>query len=65
MLDAFISAGGQVANPAVLAAIALALPLGLIVGLLPGLSGLSAFAFLIPFTFGMSPLVGLAFLLAS
>jgi TctA family transporter len=65
VLDAFISAGGQVANPAVLAAIALALPLGLIVGLLPGLSGLSAFAFLIPFTFGMSPLIGLAFLLAS
>jgi TctA family transporter len=65
MLDAFLSAAGQIANPAVLLAMALALPVGLIVGLLPGLSGLSAFAFLIPFTFGMSPLVGLAFLLAS
>jgi TctA family transporter len=65
MIEAFLSASGQVFNPAVLAAMALALPIGLVVGLLPGLSGLSAFAFLIPFTFGMSPLVGLAFLLAS
>jgi TctA family transporter len=65
MIEAFLSAGGQVLDPAVLAVMALALPIGLVVGLLPGLSGLSAFAFLIPFTFGMSPLVGLAFLLAS
>ena len=43
----------------------LGLPLGVIIGLLPGLSGITAFAFLIPFTFGMSPLVGIAFLLAS
>ena len=43
----------------------LGLPLGVVIGLLPGLSGITAFAFLIPFTFGMSPLVGLAFLLAS
>jgi putative tricarboxylic transport membrane protein len=43
----------------------LGLPLGVIIGLLPGLSGITAFAFLIPFTFGMSPIVGLAFLLSS
>jgi TctA family transporter len=49
----------------VLAAMLLGLPLGVVIGLLPGLSGITAFAFLIPFTFGMSPLVGLAFLLAS
>lgn len=65
MLDALLSAGAQIAQPAVLLTMALALPIGLVVGLLPGLSGLSAFAFLIPFTFGMSPLVGLCFLLAS
>jgi putative tricarboxylic transport membrane protein len=65
MLDAFLSAGGQILQPAVLIAMAIALPVGLIVGLLPGLSGLSALAFLIPFTFGMHPLVGLGFLLAS
>jgi putative tricarboxylic transport membrane protein len=65
MLDAFLSAAGQLLNPLVLGAMLLGLPLGLVVGLLPGLSGITAFAFLIPFTFGMSPLVGLAFLLTS
>lgn len=65
MFEAFLSAGGQIFQPAVLAAMAFALPVGLIVGLLPGISGISALAFLIPFTFGMEPLVGLAFLLAS
>ena len=65
MLDAFLSAGGQVFHPTVLAAMLLALPIGLFVGLLPGISGISALAFLIPFTFGMEPLVGLAFLLGS
>ena len=65
MLDAFLSAGGLVFQPAVLLAMALALPIGIVVGLLPGLSGITALAFLIPFTFGMDPLVGLAFLLAS
>ncbi|HEY4635359.1 MAG TPA: tripartite tricarboxylate transporter permease, partial [Rhodospirillales bacterium] len=52
-------------NPVVIGAMLIALPIGVVVGLLPGLSGLTAFAFLIPFTFGASPLVGLAFLLAS
>jgi TctA family transporter len=65
MLDAFLSATAQILQPAVLGAMAIALPIGVIVGLLPGISGISAFAFLIPFTFGMHPLVGLGFLLAS
>jgi putative tricarboxylic transport membrane protein len=65
MLEAFASAVGQVASPAVLGVMLLGLPLGLIIGLLPGLSGITAFAFLIPFTFGMQPLIGLAFLLAA
>jgi len=65
MLDAFLSAAGQLLNPVVIGAMLLGLPLGLIIGLLPGLSGITAIAFLIPFTFGMQPLVGLAFLLAA
>jgi putative tricarboxylic transport membrane protein len=65
MLHAFVSAAGQLVTPTVLGAMLLGLPLGLIIGLLPGLSGVTAFAFLIPFTFGMSPLVGLSFLLAA
>jgi putative tricarboxylic transport membrane protein len=65
MLDAFVGAAGQLLHPAVLGAMLLGLPLGLVIGLLPGLSGITAFAFLIPFTFGMQPLIGLAFLLAA
>jgi TctA family transporter len=65
MLDAFLSAAAQLLNPVVLGAMLLALPLGVVIGLLPGLSGITALAFLIPFTFGMPPLVGLAFLLAA
>jgi TctA family transporter len=65
MLEAILSAGRQVIDPVVIATMLLALPLGLIIGLLPGLSGITAFAFLIPFTFGMQPLLGLAFLLAA
>jgi TctA family transporter len=65
MIEAFASAVAQVTSPAVLGAMLLGLPLGLVIGLLPGLSGITAFAFLIPFTFGMQPLMGLAFLLAA
>jgi TctA family transporter len=65
MLEAIGSGLTQVFNPIVIGAMLFGLPLGLIIGLLPGLSGITAFAFLIPFTFGMSPMVGLAFLLAA
>lgn len=65
MLEAIGSGLVQVVNPVVVGAMVLGLPLGLIIGLLPGLSGITAFAFLIPFTFGMSPVVGLAFLLSA
>jgi TctA family transporter len=65
MLDAFVSAGAQLAQPAVLLAMLVGLPVGIVFGLLPGLSGITAFAFLIPFTFGMEPFTALAFLLAA
>ncbi|OGA13112.1 MAG: hypothetical protein A3G25_18725 [Betaproteobacteria bacterium RIFCSPLOWO2_12_FULL_63_13] len=42
-----------------------AIPFGLIFGIVPGLSGLSALAILLPFTYGMEPLPGLALLLAA
>jgi len=38
--------------------------LGLVVGILPGIGGGGAMALLIPFTFGMSPAHGIAFLMA-
>lgn len=42
-----------------------AIPFGLIFGVVPGLSGLSALAILLPFAYGMEPLPGLALLLAA
>jgi putative tricarboxylic transport membrane protein len=65
MFEAFVSAAGQLGQPVVLGAMLLGLPLGLVIGLLPGLSGITAFTFLIPFTFGMDPVTGLAFMLSA
>lgn len=52
-------------DPTVLLLVALAVPVGLVMGVLPGLSGLSALALLLPFVYGLQPMPGLAFLLAA
>lgn len=65
MWDALISAGNQALQPGVVWAVASALPVGLLFGLLPGLSGLTAMAVLIPFVYGMEGFAGLAFLLTA
>ncbi|HEX2256643.1 MAG TPA: tripartite tricarboxylate transporter permease [Afifellaceae bacterium] len=65
MWEAMLSAFGAVAQPGVIWAVASALPVGLLFGLLPGLSGLTALAVLIPFVYGMDGLQGLAFLLTA
>lgn len=49
----------------VLVAMAIAIPIGLVFGILPGLSGITALAVLLPFVYGMEPLAGLAFLLSA
>jgi TctA family transporter len=49
----------------VVLAVAAALPIGLLFGILPGLSGLTALAMLIPFIYGMDGMEGLAFLLTA
>src|SRR5665647_3485838 len=41
----------------------MAIPIGLIVGIIPGMGGNMGLALLIPFTFGMEPVAGLALLL--
>lgn len=65
MLEALLAGAARLADPAVIGAMLLALPVGIVVGLLPGLTGIAAFSFLIPLTFGASPVAGLAFLLAA
>lgn len=51
-------------DPGILALIALGVPIGLVVGIIPGISGLTALALLLPVTYGMDPLAGLVFLVA-
>ncbi len=41
----------------------LAIPIGLVFGIIPGMGGNMGLALLIPFTFGMQPIAGFAFLL--
>jgi len=41
----------------------MAIPIGLIIGIIPGMGGNMGLALLIPFTFGMEPVAGLALLL--
>jgi TctA family transporter len=50
--------------PTLLAALA-GLSIGLVCGVLPGLSGLSTLAILLPFIYGLDPLTGVGFLLAA
>lgn len=60
-----MSGAADAFNAQVLLAILAGVPVGLIGGLLPGVTGITTLALLIPFTFGMDPLPGLAFLLSA
>jgi len=55
----------RVMRPDLLLIMLAAIPFGLIFGLVPGLSGLTALAILLPFIYGMQPLQGLALLLSA
>jgi putative tricarboxylic transport membrane protein len=61
MLKGFLS----IFDPHVLPYIFMGIPAGLIVGFLPGLSGVTALAILMPLIYGMEPVKGLSFLLAA
>jgi TctA family transporter len=50
--------------PRVIGLVLLAVPIGLVFGILPGLGGLTAIAILPPVVYGMGPVSALAFLLA-
>jgi len=65
MLDAVAGGIALFFDPTVLLLMLVAVPVGLVMGVLPGLSGLSALALLLPFVYGMEPMAGLAFLLAA
>lgn len=60
MTEFFLPALSALMDPAVLFSITAGTIVGIIVGAMPGLTATMAVALLIPVTFGMSPLVGLA-----
>ena len=64
-LDLLWSGFERILRPDVLIVMLAAIPFGLLFGLVPGLSGLTALALLMPFIFGMDPLPGLALLLSA
>lgn len=63
MLDIIGSALSQVLQPATLLILLLGIGIGFLVGILPGLGGAVTLALMLPFTFGMEPVQGFAFLL--
>lgn len=62
-LDAIGSGLSQVLQPETLAIMLLGIGIGFVVGILPGLGGAVTLALMLPFTFGMEPVQGFAFLL--
>jgi putative tricarboxylic transport membrane protein len=63
MLEAIASGLAAVLQPATLAIMLLGILIGFLVGILPGLGGAVTLAIMLPFTFGMEPVQGFAFLL--
>jgi len=64
MVEALMQGLAGLIQPSVLLYMTVAVVLGLIFGLIPGLSGMTFLALMIPFTFGMEPLTAITFLLA-
>lgn len=63
MLEAMLSGLLQVLSPQALGFMLLGVPIGLLIGAIPGLGGNLGLALLIPFTFGLDPIPGFALLL--
>lgn len=65
ILDAFITGFGVVSQPTNFLLIFLAVIFGMIMGAVPGLGGVVTIALLIPFTFGMEPVVAFMIMTAA
>lgn len=63
MLEAALEAAGNIANLQYLGWIALGTLVGLVVGVIPGLGGVTGMSLLLPFIFGMDAYTGLALLM--
>lgn len=65
ILEAFVVGFGTVSQPTNFLLIVLAVVFGLIMGVVPGLGGVVTIALLIPFTFGMEPVVAFMIMAAA
>ena len=63
MADILVEALLSMATPAHLMFLSLGTILGLVVGILPGLGGIAGLSLLLPFMFGMDPILGLALMI--
>ncbi|WP_158738037.1 tripartite tricarboxylate transporter permease [Alteribacillus sp. YIM 98480] len=63
MFESAIEALSMVLDPSRILFMCLGIGLGIVVGLLPGLSGTVGMSLLLPFVFGMDPFVGMALLI--
>lgn len=61
MVEALISSAETLSNPGVLGIILLGTIIGIIFGILPGLSGIQGLALMMPFTFGWEPVTAMFF----
>ncbi|MGR3435960.1 MAG: tripartite tricarboxylate transporter permease [Shimia sp.] len=62
-LPALGDAAGLIAQPAVLGYLVLGVVMGLAIGVFPGLGGIAGLSLLLPFMFGMEPILGLALMI--
>ncbi len=60
---ALASAFSQILQPTVLAYLAIGVMMGLCIGVFPGLGGIAGLSLLLPFMFGMDPILGLALMI--
>ena len=64
MLEGIISGWQAVLNPQMIVLLILCIPLGIVVGVMPGLGAVVGITVLLPLTFGMEPLQGVCMLVA-
>ncbi len=62
-LPALSDAAGLIAQPIVLGYLVLGVVMGLCIGVFPGLGGIAGLSLLLPFMFGMDPVLGLALMI--
>jgi TctA family transporter len=62
-LPALSSAFSQILQPVVLAYLCMGVVMGLCIGVFPGLGGIAGLSLLLPFMFGMEPILGLALMI--